>query len=312
MKTLFAVLLIALSAPAAAQRQRPRTILFVGNSFTQGALSAVRRYRADAVTDLGGERQGGVPALFKTFTEQAGLSYSVSLETQGGQSLGFHYEQRRASIDRAWDVVVLQEYSTLDAARPGDATAYRRDAVRLAQMFARANPAVDVELMATWTRADLTYTQGSPWSGRPVTAMAADLDAAARAARAGSREIDGVIPVGAAWNRAFAQRVADPNPYDGTAFGQVDLWTHDHYHASTPGYYLEALVVFGKVTGIDPRTLGARERAADELGIAPAVATALQRIAFEQLAAERDQRASRSSVAVKAEAPRASGTSVAK
>lgn len=312
MKTLLAILLIALSVPAAAQSQRPRTILFVGNSFTQGALSPVRRYRADAVTDLGGERQGGVPAVFKTFTEEAGLSYAVSLETQGGQSLGFHYDQRRAFIDRAWDVVVLQEYSTLDAARPGDATAYRRDAMRLARMFTRANPAVQVELMATWTRADLTYRPGSPWSGRPVTAMASDLDAAARSARGGSRAIDGVIPVGAAWNRAFAQRIADPNPYDGIAFGQVDLWAHDQYHASTHGYYLEALVVFAKVTGIDPRTLGARERAAEDLGIAPATATALQRIAFEQLAAERDQRASRSSVAVKAEWPRASGTSVAK
>ena len=309
MRFLLALLLCVPSLPAAAQTARPRTILFVGNSFTQGALSAIRRYRPDTVTDLTRSGQGGVPALFKAFAEQAKLAYAVSHATQGGQSLGFHYDQRRGLFDRAWDVVVLQEYSTLDADRPGDASAYTRDAVRLAQMFSRANPAVQVQLMATWSRADLTYRPGSPWSGKPVTAMANDLAAAARAIDAASPEIDGVIPVGEAWSRAIAQRVADSNPYDGIAFGQIDLWTHDQYHASVHGAYLEALVVFGKVTGVDPRTLGGQERAADDLGIAPAVAIALQRVAAEQLA---DQRASRSSVAVKAERPGSAGTSVAK
>ena len=312
MKFVLALLLAPLSAAASAQAPRPRTILFIGNSFTQGAHSAVRRYRPDTVTDLTRSGQGGVPALFKTFAEQARLAYTVSHETQGGRTLGFHYDQRRALFDRAWDVVVLQEYSTLDEARPGDATAYRRDAVRLAQMFTRTNPAVDVQLMATWTRADLTYKPGSPWSGKPVGAMAGDIAAAARTIDAASPEIDGVIPVGEAWSRAWAQRLADPNPYDGVAFGQIDLWSHDQYHASVHGAYLEALVVFGKVTGVDPRTLGERERAADDLGIAPAVAAALQRVAAEQLAADRDQRASRSSVAVKAERPASAGTSVAK
>ncbi len=78
--------------------------------------------------------------------------------------------------------------------------------------------------------------------------------------------------------------VADPDPYDGKPFGQVDLWTYDQYHGSTYGYYLEALMVFGKITGVDPRTLGDKERAADELGISPSEAVALQRIASEQLA----------------------------
>ncbi len=95
--------------------------------------------------------------------------------------------------------------------------------------------------------------------------MALDLRAGANLALA-NRTIDGIIPVGEAWNRAFAEGVADPNPYDGTDFGKVDLWTYDQYHASTAGYYLEALMVFGKVTGLDPRSLGANEKAADDLG----------------------------------------------
>lgn len=275
------------AAPQSRTLGSPRTILFVGNSFTQGAYSAVRNYRANTVTDLNGEGYGGVPALFKLFAEQAGLNYAVSLETSGGKTLGFHLAERRARIDRPWDVVVLQDLSTFSRERPGDPATHVRDAGALAQLFTRTNRAVQVEIMATWSRADQVYRPGSPWSNTPIGRMADDLHAGSQRARAASRDIDGVIPVGRAWNRAFATQVADPNPYDGTTFGQVDLWAHDHYHASVAGYYLEALTVFGKVTGVDPRTLGAGERAADELGLSEAQATALQRVAWDTLVAER-------------------------
>ncbi|QDZ09206.1 PEP-CTERM sorting domain-containing protein [Sphingomonas panacisoli] len=270
--------------PAAAFVGKPRTILFVGNSFTQGAHSAVKRYRANTVTDLNGDGYGGVPALFKTFTEQVGLNYTVSLETQGGRTLGFHWAERRQLLDRAWDVVILQELSTLDRDRPGDAAGYRIAAPQFAAMFARANPRVNVLLMATWARADLVYQPGSPWSGKPLSVMTQDLRRASDGVRALSPTIKGVLPVGEAWTRAIAAGIADPDPYDGIAFGQVDLWTYDHYHASIYGYYLEALVVFGRVTGIDPTRLGAKERAADDLGIAPQTAVALQQVARDQLA----------------------------
>lgn len=272
-------------APATTASARPRTILFVGNSFTQGAHSAVKRYRANAVTDLNGDGYGGVPALFKTFTEESGLNYSVSLETQGGKPLGFHWAERRQLLDRAWDVVVLQELSTLDRDKPGDPADYRTYGPLFAGMFARANPKVDVQLMATWSRADLVYQPGSPWSGKPIAVMAQDLRRATDGVRSLSPVFRGVLPVGEAWTRAIAAGIADPNPYDGVAFGQVDLWTYDHYHASIFGYYLEALVVFGRVTGIDPTRLGINERAADDLGIAPKTAVALQQIARDQLRA---------------------------
>ena len=262
-----------------------RTILFVGNSFTYGANSPVQGYRPDSVTDLNGQGIGGVPALFKRFAEQAGLDYRVSLETAGGQGLDYHVREKVALIDRRWDVVVLQGYSTLDGARPGDPTKHIAAARTLAEMFTRANPKVDVELVATWTRADLTYPPGKPWSGKPVTAMANDLRAASDQALKATPDIDGVVAVGEAWSRAIASGVADGNPYDGTSSGQVDLWSSDNYHASSFGYYLEALMVFGRVTGIDPRTLGSGERAAADLGIEPRVATALQRVAFDQLQA---------------------------
>ena len=280
-----ATLVFGMAAAHAGARSKPRTVLFVGNSFTQGAHSAVKRFQADRVRDLNGDGYGGVPALFLAFTRQAGLDYAVSLETQGGKTLGFHLSERSARIDKAWDVVVLQELSTLDRAKPGDATNYRHDAPALADLFVRHNGQVDVRLMATWSRADQTYLPEGHWHGQPITAMATELRAAADEVCQSTPKIHGVIPVGEAWNRAMAQGVADPNPYDGIAFGTVDLWTYDHYHASIEGYYLEALTVFGSITGRDPRMFGAKEQAADDLGIAPDVAVALQAIAYETLTA---------------------------
>ena len=276
---------IVVSSHAVAASSQPRTILFIGNSFTQGAHSAVRNWRANKVIDLNHAGYGGVPALFKTFTEEAGLNYSVSLETQGGKSLQFHYEQRRQLFDRAWDVVVLQEHSELDPKRPGDTTNYYRDVARLASLFRTRNPKVEIRLMSTWTRADLTYKRAGHWYGKPVTAMADDLRSAADTARSKTPGIAGILPVGQAWSRAFATGVADPNPYDGLSYGQLDLWTYDQYHASVAGYYLEALIVFGGVTGFDPAKLGPQEKAADELGLSANQASALQKVAHDQFPA---------------------------
>lgn len=282
-RTVIAMLaaLLAFASPASAEERR--TILFVGNSFTQGATSAVMHYRPESVTDLNGEGVGGIPALFAHFAEQAGQAWNVSHETRGGSTLGFHLNERRDKIDAPWDVVVMQQYSVLDPDRPGDHAQTLADAPALAQMFARANPAVDVYLMAAWSRADQVYREDGHWHGRPIAAMALDLRRAMDVADAASPEIDGVIPVGEAWNRAMSRGVADPNPYDGRTFGQIDLWSYDQYHASIEGSYLEALVVFGYVTGIDPRTLGPNEQAARDLGMPARVAQALQQVAAAQL-----------------------------
>lgn len=138
------------------------SILFVGNSFTFGAHSPVMRYRPDVVRDLNKEGIGGVPALFKTFAEQAGLDWTVSLETSPGKDLAFHYEQKRREIDRRWDVVILQDYSTLDAQKPGDPVRHVEAVGLIADLLRRANPRVRIELVSTRSRADLTYRTPSP------------------------------------------------------------------------------------------------------------------------------------------------------
>ena len=275
---------------AAAAAQPPRSILFIGNSFTFGADSDAMTYRKDSVTDLNGDGMGGVPALFKRFADEAGLRYRVSLETAAGQTLGWHLANKRAVIDRRWDAVVLQQYSTLDPDKPGDATSTIPAARDLAALFRKQNPRADISLVATWTRPDLTYPKDKHWSGKPVQRMALDLRKADDQVRAAVPAISRVVPVGQAFSCAIAEKVADPNPYDGLTPGQVDLWATDHYHASNEGYYLEALTIFTAVTHADPRKLGRTELAARDLKIRPAVAAKLQTIAFEVAAMGRCQR----------------------
>ena len=140
---------------------RAETILFVGNSFTFGEYATTKHYRAGEVHDLNppdenGQTIGGVPAIFKTFTREAGLSYDVSLETEGGWGLDSHYQNRLQALDRRWGVVVLQSYSTLDQDRPGNPELLTEYTRKFDAMLHARNPSVKIYLDATWSRADLT------------------------------------------------------------------------------------------------------------------------------------------------------------
>ena len=273
-------------APATkAKRKATPSVVFIGNSFMFGSGSAVRVYRADTVTDLNGGVVGGGPALFKCFAQQAGRDFDVSLETSNGKNFDYHVENKADLLGRAWDYAVALGYSTLDKDKPGDPALLVRSARQLAELLRSKNPKVDVRLIATWSRADQTYPARGHWHGKPIEQMALDVRAAYDLAARNSPAIRGVIPVGEAWNRAMKAGVADPNPYDGIEFGKVSLWTHDHYHGSTHGYYLEALMIFGDLTGLDPRSLGKGERAAFELGLSADQATAPQQVAYDELMA---------------------------
>ncbi len=284
----FASMLVAavLLAVGGAHAAAGTTLLFIGNSFTFGANSPVQFYRADTVTDLNHEGIGGVPAVFKSFTSQAGLDYDVSLETRGGSGLEFHLDNKLAEIgSKPWDKVVMHGQSTLDFDKPGDPAKLVATARKMADFLREHNPKAEIFLTATWSRADQTYQGTGPWSGKPIEAMARDVRAAYDKAAAGVPGVKAVIPVGEAWTRAIQAGIADPNPYDGIEANKFDLWAYDHYHASTHGYYLEALVVFGTLTGRDPRSLGETECSGYELGLSRRDVKALQQVAFDQLAA---------------------------
>ena len=281
--TLAATLLLLATTAANAT-----TILFVGNSFTYGEPAGatgrnVQTYQPGTVTDLNKTNVGGVPALFKQFTVELGLDYQVSLETVGGTGLDYHYTQKLPLINQPWDKVVLQSYSTLDSANPGNPDKLKTYSALLTGALAKTNPAVDIFLDATWSRADLTYKNASPWLGQPIDAMEKSVQAGYEQAAAVSSNVRGVIRVGAAWNDAITTGLADANPYDGIDPGKINLWAPEGYHASPYGYYLEALMELGQVTGYDPRLLGSSESAAAYFGFTAAQTTALQQVAYNQL-----------------------------
>ena len=282
--SLAAALLSASFVCMAPVAEAATSVLFIGNSFTYGHGSAVRYYRADTVRDLNREGQGGVPALFKSFTQQVGLDYDVAIETRGGTGIDWHLLNRLSVItQQPWDIVVAHGFSTLDAKKPGNPEQLVQTALQLAQALQAKNPKADLRLEATFPRADETYGPKGAWYGKTIGDMAKDVRAGYDLAAKSSPVIKGVIPVGEAWVRAMDAGVADNNSLDGTDAGKLNLWTYDNYHASVAGYYLKGLVVFGALTLQDPRSLGGNECSGFELGLSVPQIKALEQVAYEQL-----------------------------
>ena len=112
----------------------PIKILFVGNSYTFGRVDPVLSYNAANVHDLtaafnavssAGSNPyephpwGGVPGIFKKFTDESGLSYDVSISARNAATLrGQFLNTANAAWDlrgnvasQVWNTVVLQEQS---------------------------------------------------------------------------------------------------------------------------------------------------------------------------------------------------------
>jgi hypothetical protein len=210
-------------------------------------------------------------------------------------------------------VTGANSFSTAGAADP-NLQSFNTYAVKLAQYATtgaadgaipanpNANPATDVYLYETWARPNMvtgarvantdgqtgavtTTTTTAPEYYLSLEAMTADLRAAYEALAAANPIFAGVAHVGAAFLRAVQDGTATRDPYapDAGTDGKVDLWWDDNLHASKYGSYLSALTLFGTITGLDPRSLGAAEHAAADLGIAQAEAAALQGVAAATL-----------------------------
>ncbi|HET8881758.1 MAG TPA: hypothetical protein VFM56_06230 [Solimonas sp.] len=309
-------------APPADTAQRH--ILFVGNSFTHGRYAPVRQYNASRVTDENegarGARAedsepgpyGGIPGLFAEFAAEAGLDDDVHIEAISSATLQTHINAALDVIaDPKWDAVVLQEQSTkplpVSLANGGNSNpaGFCTSVRTLEAAVHDAAPSAAIYLYETWPRADgARALAGDPAQAGFDTAYGDALttlgnayhDAYYRAA-ALAGDIRAVAPVGEAWRRAWAQGVAEANPYTGTS-GLPSLWygieavndpaisAPDRYHPSIYGAYLSALVLFQQITGVDAQTLGADETAATSLGIASAVAVQLQQVASQTIAAQ--------------------------
>ena len=80
MRVLFALLLLTALPSDRTTPIKRVNILFVGNSYTHGGITAVENYNTSAITDANGTGYGGVPGIFKQFTVDAGLNYNVTIE----------------------------------------------------------------------------------------------------------------------------------------------------------------------------------------------------------------------------------------
>jgi hypothetical protein len=182
------------------------------------------------------------------------------------------------------------------------ASATTCNTVRNLPANANANPDADVYLYQTWARPNMVnapfttvtdpVTGSVTFTATPATSlfgslqeMTDDLHNAYYGLAAANPDFAGVAPVGDAFQRAVATGIATQNMYapDAKTDGLIDLWWDDGTHASKWGSYLSALTLFGTITGIDPKSLGASEIAAMDLGISARDAVALQRVASAQL-----------------------------
>jgi len=288
--TVAAMLFIA----GGARASDPIEILFVGNSFTHGHSAPAQYYNKDKVTDANGTGFGGVAGLFKQFTLQGGMNYNVTLEVEGGRTLQWHCKNKAEIVGRpGWDVVVLQELSTtpLPEGHGGNPSQYARSVEKL-QGLIRANSSdAAIYLYETWASPASVANQGYANSGG-LQAMQDDLRAMTYNVYR-DRGLTGVARVGDAFLRAVDQGLADPDPSNGVDSGKVNLWGQDARHAGAYGSYLSAAVIYAKITGADPRALDVGEgSAARGLGLDPAVAKELNRIAFEMAALDEPARQS--------------------
>ncbi|MDO7852483.1 DUF4886 domain-containing protein [Hymenobacter convexus] len=292
----------AVAGSSAGLAQGQVRVLFVGNSYTLGNFEPVLTYnRANVIDENAGWPSGdpryedpdggpagpwsGIPGIFKKFTTQAGLNYEVHLEAIGGAILQDHHTHALGIIRQSqWDQVVLQERSTVPVpvARGGQPALFNDYAARLEQAVHIVNPAARLYLFQTWARADFVEFSNQPYTGSTLEVMTQDLHAAYFQLAAANGNFAAVAPVGDAWLRAIQTGVALRDPFSPPA-GRLNLWASDNHHASKWGAYLSACVLFGQLTGLDPRTLGPAEQAAVDLDIAPPRAVALQAVAYQQL-----------------------------
>jgi hypothetical protein len=123
-----------------------------------------------------------------------------------------------------------------------------------------------------------------------LAGMTTDLRTAIYGEASANGHFAGVIGVGDAFQLAYDQGLVKTSGfYDAAGVfvpnvdGVMNLWWDDYLHASKYGSYLDALMQFGTITGLDPRSLGAGEIAARDLGISAANALLLQQVAAQQL-----------------------------
>jgi hypothetical protein len=198
-------------------------------------------------------------------TNQCNASQTIANNTNFNASAKIYVEQTWARPD----MVEAHKITTADTASPSGA------------------PIVDTS--SSGGAATLYYTD-KPTTAANLAAMTKDMHDAFYNLAAGNPGFTGVIPVGDAFQRAVDQGLVLTGGFyaaDGTYVeptnGTINLWWLDRTHASMYGSYLSALTTFGRITGLDPRSLGGAETAGIELGLGTTAVQMLEEVAAQQL-----------------------------
>lgn len=272
------------AAAASAQASKPVNILFIGNSFTFGHANPIMTYDASTVTDENHRGYGGIPAVFKQFTVQAGLDYRVTSDTFPNQTLGWHAVNKPDVASRpGWDVVVLQGLSSepLPASHGGNPANFYEGAAELVKLIRTGSPQAKIYVYETWASPAALKKQGYSNDMVGLAQMQADLHRASFKV-AFDQQLTGVLWGGEGIYLATKAGVGNIDPKQIPA-GGFDLWdANDHRHASSHGSYLVAASIFETLTGQDPRKLSAGAGTpAAALGISPDEAAILEKWAHE-------------------------------
>ena len=207
-----------------------------------------------------------------------------------------------------------QLYGSLEACEAAGLSSTSCGIVRNIPQNANASAATKIYLTQTWARPDMVFAHlltvadantpdGAPIvdtssAGGPATlyekslaGLTRDLHESFATALRTHPRLAGLVHSGDAFQLALLEGAQHEGFFDAAGVyvpdapgGPIDLWWEDRLHASKYGSYLDALMHFGRITGRDPRSLGAGEQAARDLAIAPADAAFLQRVAAKTLA----------------------------
>ncbi len=167
-----------------------------------------------------------LPAMLEALLKYGGLErVRVASLSQPGFGLEDHWRGgvARAAIRQGeWDVIVLQQGPSATEGRPSLLEYSRRFAEEAREAGAR------IGLYMVWPASTRRYDFEGVLESY---AMAAD-------------SADGMLfPVGDAWRQAWCR---DPD---------LGLYGPDAFHPSPAATYLAALVIYGRLTGSDPRGL---------------------------------------------------------
>ena len=221
-------------SPGADAEPVTKRVLFIGNSYTvQTQPQFVGFCQADPEVTL-----------------------VTSLAAVGGVDLTWHYAMRAVPVyyggayslidtlrQQPWDVVVLQEFSTLPT-RIGDVGRFMLAASSLATLIRTEAPTASIWMFETWARR--SDNQVYPLQFANPAEMQSDLRSAYRDAAAAIGA--SVVPVGDAWERVSVLRPYTPG---GGGGGQNEgnpagysMHIGDGSHPNDRGRYLTGAVFF--------------------------------------------------------------------